>query len=216
MENDSKYWKLAGKIALFSTIPALVFVAISHRVSAEDPGICYMITASGKTVDLNGLCGVIIPEKKIAQLPVETTTESYTIPHVHSYSRSHSRISRYRVTRIPIKRYIGETPVIEVKFNNKHTFDMILDTGANSTLITRNMAKKLQVKPTGVMEAQVADGTDIRLLTGRVRSIGVKGLVARNLQVAIAPKAGIGLLGHDFFRHYDITISDTQIELRHR
>ncbi len=211
MEDVSRYVKLAGQIALASCLPILAFSALSHQVSAEDPGMCYMITQSGKTLSLDKLCGVI-PANKIAQLPPETTDESNGFPHIHS----HSRVSRYKITRIPIKRHIGETPVIQVKFNNRQTFDMILDTGANSTLITRNMARRLKIKTDGVMEAEIADGSEIKLFTGRVKSIAVNGLIARNLKVAIAPRAGIGLLGHDFFKHYDLRISDTEVEFHHR
>jgi len=211
MEDASRYWKLAGQVALVSCLPILAFSALSHRVSAEDPGMCYMITQGGQTVNLDKLCG-LIPSQKVAQLPLEARDESREIPHIHS----HSRANKHKVARIPIKRHLGETPVIAVRFNNKQTFDMILDTGANSTLITRNMARKLRIKTDGIMEAEIADGTEIKLLTGHVKSIAVNGLVAKNIKVAIAPKAGIGLLGHDFFKHYDLRISDTEVEFHRR
>jgi predicted aspartyl protease len=212
MEDAAKYGQLAGKIALFSCLPILAFSALSHRVSAEDPGMCYMVTQSGKTISLDKLCGVIAPAKKIAQLPIETTDESEEFPDIRSYNRVFSD----RVARVRIKRHIGETPVIAVRFNNRQTFDMIVDTGANSTLITRNMARKLKIKTDGVMEAEIADGSEIKLSTGHVKSIAVNGVVAKNLKVAIAPKAGIGLLGHDFFKHYDLRISDTEVEFHRR
>jgi predicted aspartyl protease len=118
--------------------------------------------------------------------------------------------------RIPIKRRLGNTPVIDVTFNNKQTFEMILDTGANGTLITRRMANKLKVNATGTMEAQIADGSQVKFRTGQIKSIVVGGVVAKDIKVAIAPNAGIGLLGHDFFGNYDIKLLEKEVEFHQR
>ncbi|MBD2665417.1 retroviral-like aspartic protease family protein [Richelia sinica FACHB-800] len=204
-----------GKIFLSVVlVPTLFVAAISYRVGAEDTGLCFMVTSSGKTVSLGKLCG------KTAQKP-ETNTAAITTEapenkeHKSSGLKSNKKIDT-RVARIPIKRRIGRTPVIEVNFNNKQSFDMILDTGANSTLITRKMANKLNIKTTGSIAAQIADGSQIKLLTGQVKSIAVSGMVAQNLEVAIAPNAGIGLLGHDFFGEYDIKLSAKEVEFHRR
>ncbi|MDZ7958815.1 MAG: retropepsin-like aspartic protease [Aulosira sp. DedQUE10] len=121
-----------------------------------------------------------------------------------------------RVFRVPIKRRIGKTPVIDVTFNQQKTFEMILDTGASSTLITLKMANTLQLQATGKVNAQIADGTEVQFLTSKVKDITVGGAVANNIEVAIAPKASIGLLGHDFFDNYDIKILEKEVEFRQR
>jgi len=120
------------------------------------------------------------------------------------------------VFRIPIKRRVGKTPVIDVTFNEQQTFEMILDTGASSTLITLKMANTLKLQPTGKVNAQIADGTEVQFLTSKVKYITVGGVVANNIEVAIAPKASIGLLGHDFFDNYDIKILEKEVEFRQR
>ncbi|MBE8964769.1 retroviral-like aspartic protease family protein [Nostocales cyanobacterium LEGE 12452] len=187
MKNASRRWITSVNIAALTLMPTLIFLAFSHRATADDPGACYMITSSGKTVGLGRICGNIIATP-----------------------------SDNKVFRISIKRRFGGTPVIDVTFNNKKTFEMIVDTGASGTIITQDMANTLQLQATGTMQAQIADGSEVKFSTSKVKSIAVGGVTANNLQVAIAPKASIGLLGHDFFGNYDIKILEKEVEFHHR
>ncbi|MBD2448521.1 retroviral-like aspartic protease family protein [Nostoc sp. FACHB-152] len=189
MNLSVKCWITNINIALIAVMPTLTSSLLTHKAIAEDAGFCFMVTPSGRTVELTKLC--------------HHTTQTQAT-------------SSQKVFRVPIKRRFGRTPVIDVTFNNQKTFEMILDTGANSTLITQGMANTLQIKATGIMQAQVADGTQIKFPTVKVNSIAAGGLIANNLEIAIAPKAGIGLLGHDFFGDYDIKISATAVEFHQR
>jgi predicted aspartyl protease len=117
------------------------------------------------------------------------------------------------IIRIPIKRRVGRTPVVDVTFNGQRTYEMIFDTGASSSLITMIMASDMKLKSTGVLQAQIADGSQVQFMTTKVNSISVGGMVASNLEVAIAPRADIGLLGHDFFGNYDVKILEKVVEL---
>ncbi|MBG1245656.1 retropepsin-like aspartic protease family protein [Nostoc sp. NZL] len=195
MKNTWRHWIAIVNLAAISTtgyayalMPTLVFLAFSHRAIADDPGACYMVTSSGKTVGLERLCGNI------------------TAP-----SPSDSK-----VFRVSIKRRFGGTPVIDVTFDDKKTFEMIVDTGASGTVITQDMANTLKLQATGTMQAQIADGSEVEFPTSKVKSIAAGGVTANNLQVAIAPKASIGLLGHDFFGSYDIKILEKEVEFHHR
>jgi len=170
----------------YALMPTLVFLVLFNQVTIADPGVCFMITSSGKIVGLGRLCGY-------------TTAPSDN-----------------RVFRVPIKRRFGGTPVIDVSFNDKKTFEMIVDTGASTTLITQNMASTLQLKATGIIQAQIADGSQVQFSTSQVKSLNVGGVVANNFQVAIAPQANIGLLGHDFFGNYDIKILEKEVEFYYR
>lgn len=170
----------------YALIPTLIFLVFSHQAIADDPGGCYMVTSSGKTVGLERLCGNIAAP------------------------------SDDRVFRVSIKRRFGGTPVIDVTFNDKKTFEMIVDTGASGTIITQSMANTLKLQTTGTMQAQIADGSEVEFPTSKVKSIAAGGVTANNLQVAIAPKASIGLLGHDFFGNYDIKILEREVEFHHR
>jgi predicted aspartyl protease len=121
-----------------------------------------------------------------------------------------------RITRVPIKRRNGRTPVIEVTFNGNRTFDMIVDSGASGTLITKTMAEALQIKPTGTIQAEIADGSTVEFRQGRVRSMGVQNAVIHDVEVAIADRMTVGLLGHDFFDNYDLRILANSIEFTKR
>ncbi|HIK04873.1 MAG TPA: retroviral-like aspartic protease family protein [Trichormus sp. M33_DOE_039] len=178
-------------LSLISAFSTLMFVGLSHRATAEDPGECFMINPSGRTIKLEKLCGVD-NEKRISPQPEK------------------------KVFRVPIKRRLGRTPVIDVTFNHKKTFEMIVDTGANNTLITMGIANALQLEQTGVMTAQIADGTQIELPISTVKSMTAGGAGVQNVEVAIAPKAPIGLLGNDFFSNYDIKILEKTVEFHPR
>jgi predicted aspartyl protease len=175
-------WK--PKIAIPTILPAIIALTLPSIAIAEDPGTCFMVTSSGRTISLGKLCGVTTPNSGFF--------------------------------RVPIKRRSGKTPVIDVTFNGNQVFEMILDTGASGSLITQEMAKSLNIKPSGIINVSIADGSQVKFKTSIVTSIGVSGAVVNNIEVAIAPKADIGLLGHDFFENYDVKILEKQIEFNRR
>jgi predicted aspartyl protease len=167
-----------------AVIPAIILTTLPPMAKADDPGTCYMVTSSGRTISLGKLCGA-------------TQTNN-------------------GVFRVPIKRRSGKTPVIDVTFNGNQVFEMILDTGASGTLITQQMASEMNLKPSGTINASIADGSEVQFQTGVVNSITVGGASVNNIEVAIAPKADIGLLGHDFFENYDVKILSKQVEFQRR
>jgi predicted aspartyl protease len=121
------------------------------------------------------------------------------------------------VFNVPIIRRVGGTPVVNVTFNGNQSFEMIVDTGASGTLITRQMAASLRIVPVGEARVDTASARDVSFPLGYVNSIQVGGAVARNIVVAVAgPELGIGLLGHDFFGDYDVTIRQNEVEFRVR
>lgn len=118
---------------------------------------------------------------------------------------------------IPIKGKVRGIPIIEVTFNGQREFDMLFDTGATNTLITQTIASSLNLKPVGFSQMSVADGAVVQMQVTILDSIETDGRLKRDLEVAIAPPSmPVGLLGHDFFDGYDITIKDTVIEFRKR
>lgn len=163
-------------------------LAMDDRASAET---CFIVTGSGRRMSLGKLCGDTPADTPSAQTP---------------------RKPSHGVVTAKIKRRIAATPVIEVTFNGDRKFDMIVDTGASGTLITRQMANALRIRPTGYMQVGIADGSVVRMPVGTVRSLAVNGLTAKNLEVTIADRMDIGLLGHDFFGNYDLKIKRDVIE----
>ncbi len=121
------------------------------------------------------------------------------------------------VVRAPIIGRAGGTPVINVLFNGDRAFPMIVDTGASGTLITPIMAARLGVQSIGQTTVATASSDNVVFPIGRVQSMEVNGVVVRNVQVAVSgPELDIGLLGHDFFGNYDVTIREDIVEFRAR
>lgn len=149
---------------------------------------CYIVTASGRRVSLGRLCG------DTPAVPVRTPVK-----------RNDGVVSA------KIKRRIAATPVIEVSLNGRK-FDMIVDSGASSTLITKEMADALKIRPTRSIQVGIADGSVVNMPLGQLQSVSVNGLTAKNLEVAIADKMDVGLLGHDFFGEYDLKIKRDVVE----
>ncbi|MEO1429052.1 MAG: retropepsin-like aspartic protease [Cyanobacteria bacterium J06632_19] len=119
--------------------------------------------------------------------------------------------------RAPIKRRIGGTPIINVTFNGEQTFEMIVDTGASGTVITQPMAKSLGVITVGKAKANTASAQSVEFPIGYVESIEAGGVKVKKVAVAIAgSELQNGLLGHDFFGNYDITIKSDVVEFRPR
>jgi predicted aspartyl protease len=116
---------------------------------------------------------------------------------------------------VPIKRRIGGTPIIDVTFNGEQHFEMIVDTGASGTVITQNMANALGVVPVGKAKANTASSKAVEFTIGYVDSMAVAGVVVNKVPVAIAgSELETGLLGHDFFGNYDVTIKRNVVEFR--
>lgn len=122
-----------------------------------------------------------------------------------------------QVFKSPIKRRMRQTPVIDVTFNGRQTFEMVLDTGASGTVITQAMAQRLGVAPSGEVTANTASAKGIKLRTGQIQSIAVGGAVVKDVQVAIgSPELEIGLLGQDFYSNYDVLIRQNVVEFHPR
>ncbi|MBV8885457.1 MAG: retroviral-like aspartic protease family protein [Chroococcidiopsidaceae cyanobacterium CP_BM_RX_35] len=122
------------------------------------------------------------------------------------------------VFKVPIRRLAGGTPVIDVTFNDTQQVEMIVDTGASGTVITQQTATALRIVPVTKAKANTASAKAVEFPVGYVNSVAVGGLVIKHLPVAIAPSAEleIGLLGHDFFGDYDVTIKRNVVEFRTR
>lgn len=117
----------------------------------------------------------------------------------------------------PIVRRAGNTPVIAVTFNGSQTYEMIVDTGASGTLITPRMAASLGIRSVGETNVDTASAQGVPFSLGYVDSIEVGGAVAQNVLVAMGgPELTLGLLGHDFFGNYDITIRENEVEFQER
>lgn len=119
--------------------------------------------------------------------------------------------------QVPIKRRSGNTPVISVTFNGNQAFDMIVDTGASSTVITPRMATAMGVVPVETAIVDTASAKGLEVPVGYVEAVEAGGLVKHRIQVVIANSdLDVGLLGHNFFGDYDITIKQDVVEFKPR
>ncbi|MCT7950392.1 retroviral-like aspartic protease family protein [Ancylothrix sp. C2] len=177
------------KIISFSVMMAAVVMGWQPAAMTQEYQGCFFVDRNGRVVSLPSLC----PEA--APAPIPTTNNS----------------TKTGVFQVPIKRRDGGIPVIDVTFNGKQKFEMLLDTGASITKITEAMANSLGVVADGKIRAQVASGDFVEFPTGRVSQINVGGAVASNVQVSIG---SVPLLGQNFFGGYDVTIKKDVVELR--
>ncbi len=116
-----------------------------------------------------------------------------------------------------IKRRAGGTPIIDVTFNGNRTFEMIVDTGASGTVITREMASALGLGIVGKAKVNTASEKGVEVPLAYLDSLAVGRAVVKGVVVAIGNSAlDIGLLGHDFFADYDVTVKRDVVEFRQR
>jgi predicted aspartyl protease len=184
---------LTTLLALTSSI-LVGTAANSSRVAAQESEGCFMRTSSGQTFNLSqSVCGFVPQELTPADSPA----------------------TKSGVFQAKIKRREANIPVIEVTFNGKQKFDMMVDSGASGTVITPAMAQALGVVPHGTIQAKTPNG-EATFPLGRLSSMEAGGLAVKNVVVAISPSLDIGLLGHDFFGNKDVTIKQDTIEFRSR
>ncbi|RUR81725.1 hypothetical protein PCC6912_25940 [Chlorogloeopsis fritschii PCC 6912] len=147
--------------------------------------------------------------------PFSTSLDTYTNNQQQIFVTPHTKRSEPVVFVAPIKRRVGGTPIIEVTFNGNQQFEMIVDTGASGTVITQPMAAALGVVPVGRAKANTASAKAVEFTVGYVDSIEAGGITVRKVGVAIAgSELETGLLGHDFFGDYEITIKRDVVEFR--
>ncbi|MGH1394207.1 MAG: retropepsin-like aspartic protease family protein [Trichormus sp.] len=153
------------------------------------------------------------PESKFT-IPVPPPGTTELAPERASFPVS-AAITPEKVYVAPIKRRVGGTPVVTVTFNGQQQFDMIVDTGASGTVITQAMADALGVIPVGKAKANTASSKGVEFPIGYVDSMTLGGVRVNRVPVAIAgAELETGLLGHDFFGNYDVTIKRNVVEFR--
>ncbi|MCC5618854.1 retroviral-like aspartic protease family protein [Nostoc sp. CHAB 5836] len=163
------------------------------------------------------------PQKIVIVVPQTATKPRYTSPPQETKPLSPEPalpssavvIPDQAVFTAPIKKRIGGTPIVEVTFNGQQQFEMIVDTGASGTVITQEMANALGVVTVGKAKANTASSRAVEFPVGYVNSMALGGVIANKVAVAIAgAELETGLLGHDFFGNYDVTIKRNVVEFR--
>lgn len=215
-------WRLVAKrwqqaIELMKSVPASSsrHSQVRQKLTQYQKNLVYaQQQANRPTVTVNPDGVIILPPAALPQQPKPPSTPiAAAVPQAAPVTQTSNRGIFYA----PIVRRAGSTPVIRVMFNNSQPFDMIVDTGASGTLITRQMANTLGVVPVAQASVDTASQRGVTFPLGYVQSIEVGGAVASNVLVAVGgSELDVGLLGHDFFGHYDVTIRENEVEFRER
>lgn len=177
----------------------IVFNYFCLSAQAQNSTSCYMQDVNGNSIDLGYLC------HKSSSAPSHSTRDVAT-----------KQPTRNGVEVVQIKSRRAGIPVIDVKFNNKYTFEMMLDTGASSVVITQQMAKVLKVNHTETVWVSTPSSNYFKMPAGYVYSVGVGKLTQKSTQVITSPSLNMGLLGQSFFSRYDMTIKSDVVEFRER
>src|SRR6266704_4741837 len=118
----------------------------------------------------------------------------------------------------------GAQPLIllPVRVNDRGPFDFILDTGAGTSLLSSELAKRLGLKITGSKEGQSAAGK-VAVSLARVSSLAIGSTRLDDVDVGIVDLSQIaktiganvdGDLGYNFLRYFRVTLDYRNYEIR--
>jgi predicted aspartyl protease len=118
--------------------------------------------------------------------------------------------------RVPMNQ-VGGLEIVQVLVNGTGPYDFILDTGANITLIKRQLLRKLNIPDDGPVTIVTASG-ESHQQRATVSSIAIAGLSVEHLEVNEldgAPAGSLagrvqGILGENFLKDFDILIDNEQ------
>ena len=181
---------------------AIALISLATRVQGQDNSTCFMLDEHGNPVNLGNLC----------QSPA-TSSDSESADWELFPSSEPLEPGVYTV---PIEGRLNGIPVIDVVFNNKYVYKMMLDTGASGIVITQSMAEMLKVYHHQTVWVSTPSSQRVAMSSGYMRSVEVAGIEKTNIPVIITPEMRIGLLGQSFFGKYDLTIKSDVIEFRER
>jgi clan AA aspartic protease (TIGR02281 family) len=113
-----------------------------------------------------------------------------------------------RVKMTPTKP--GGTVVIDAILNRRVTVPMLLDTGADFTVLTKQVARDLRLSSLDHLPTQAfkTAGGSVRFPIATLQSLRVGTAEARDVEVAIDIDGHMpmGLLGMTFLRHFKVTV----------
>jgi clan AA aspartic protease (TIGR02281 family) len=120
------------------------------------------------------------------------------------------------VKMIPTKS--GGTVVVETVLNRRLTVPMLLDTGADFTVLTKQAANDLRLSPLDhlpKLEFKTAGGA-VNFPVATLQSLRVGTAEARDVNVAIDSdgRMSMGLLGMTFLRHFRVTVDQQRGQVK--
>jgi clan AA aspartic protease (TIGR02281 family) len=117
---------------------------------------------------------------------------------------------------LPIIAKNNNVPIVEVVINGSERVPMMLDTGASKTLLTKGVASRLQLTSQGKTKANTANG-NAEFDTVKLDSVEFGQGKVTDLSVAVGgDNLNYGLLGHDVYKGYDITLTEDSVQFKKR
>jgi clan AA aspartic protease (TIGR02281 family) len=117
---------------------------------------------------------------------------------------------------LPIISKNNDVPIVEVVINGSDRIPMMLDTGASKTLLTKGVAERLKLVSSGKTKAKTANGT-AEFDTVKLDSVEFGQGKVTDLSVAVGDdNLNYGLLGHDVYKGYDITLTEDSVQFKKR
>jgi clan AA aspartic protease (TIGR02281 family) len=117
---------------------------------------------------------------------------------------------------LPIVAKNNNVPIVEVVINGRDRIQMMLDTGASKTLLTRGVAERLKLVSEGKTKAKTANG-NAEFDTVKLDSVEFGQGKVTDLSVAVGDNSlNYGLLGHDVYKGYDITLTEDSVQFKKR
>jgi clan AA aspartic protease (TIGR02281 family) len=145
------------------------------------------------------------PSKKISK--TDQVTDSQVVITKVEQSGSFS---------LPIISKNNDVPVVEIVINGHDRIPMMLDTGASKTLLTKGVAERLKLVSQGKTKAKTANGT-AEFDTVKLDSVEFGQGKVTDLSVAVGDNnLNYGLLGHDVYKGYDITLAEDNVQFKKR
>ncbi|MFO8040687.1 MAG: retropepsin-like aspartic protease [Sodalinema sp.] len=191
------------KRTVWLSIAAIAFLGLPEPTHSQEFEGCFFVDGHGQLINLDNLC----------PSPPDSGTADSSVSPGADPGRGDPAAT---FIEVPILRRVGGIPVVEVNFNGRRSYEMLLDTGASGTVITARMAQELNISRAGTAIIDTASQRGVQMDIGYVASIELNGIVLRNTPVTIAEGLQLGLLGQDFLDGYDVTIRENSLEFARR
>jgi clan AA aspartic protease (TIGR02281 family) len=127
-----------------------------------------------------------------------------------------TQVDQSQTFSLPIVAKNNNVPIVEVVINGRDRVQMMLDTGASKTLLTKGVAERLKLASQGKTTAKTANG-NAEFDTVKLDSLEFGSGKVTNLTVAVGDNnLNYGLLGHDVYNGYDITLTEDSVQFKKR
>ena len=154
---------------------------------------------------LNSLAPKADPTKKISKTDQKTDAPVVIVKSDQIVSFS-----------LPIIDKNNNVPIVEIVINGRDRIPMMLDTGASKSLLTKGVAERLKLVSSGKTNAKTANGT-AEFDTVKLDSVEFGQGKVTDLSVAVGDNnLNYGLLGHDVYKGYDITLTEDSVQFKKR